>query len=66
MMKTYQNTFESLGDPLPTEAESAREYAKGFLPCFVEDGETKKPGRWYRIDAQVGYTRTGWTNELMS
>jgi len=38
MMKTYQNTFESLGDPLPTEAESAREYAKGFLPCFVEDG----------------------------
>jgi hypothetical protein len=56
-MKTYQNTFESLGDPVPISMESAREYAKEFLPMFVLD-EDKTPGRWYRIDAQVGYTRT--------
>lgn len=58
-MKTYQNTFESLGDQVPCEAESAREYAKAFLPMFVEDS----PGK-YRIDAQYGHTRTGWAKEI--
>src|SRR5271165_296166 len=62
-MKTYQNTFESLGDPVPTRMKSAREYAKEFLPMFTLDPD-KKPGRWYRIDAQVGYTRTGSSKEL--
>jgi hypothetical protein len=62
-MKTYQNTFETLGDPAPMEAESAREYAKGYLPMFVLE-EDKQPGGWYRIDAQVGYTRTGWIKEI--
>jgi hypothetical protein len=60
-MKTYQNAFESLGDPIPTKMGSPRQYAMDLLPMFVEDEETKKPGRWYRIDAQV---RTGSAKEL--
>jgi hypothetical protein len=43
--------------------KSAREYAKEFLTMFTLDPD-KKPGRWYRIDAQVGYTRTGSSKEL--
>jgi hypothetical protein len=33
------------------------------LPLFVLD-QDKQPGRWYRIDAQVGPTRTGSSREL--
>ena len=51
-MKTYRNTFESLGDPVPTAMESRREYAKEFLPMFMLDPD-KQPGRWYRIDAHA-------------
>src|SRR5437899_1052923 len=62
-MKTYRNTFESLGNPVPIVMESAREYAKALLPLFVLD-QDKQPGRWYRIDALVGSARTGSSREL--
>jgi len=55
----FENAFESLGDPSPKQAESAREYARGFLPMFVEDS----PGQ-YRIDALIGHTRIGSATEL--
>jgi hypothetical protein len=63
-MKTYENTFQTLGDLAPMEAESARQYAKGYLPMFVLE-EDKQPDNWYRIEnARVGYTRTGWIKEI--
>jgi hypothetical protein len=55
-MKTYQNTFETLGEPLPAQAESAREYARAFLPCFVLDEDSNR----YRIDQpknRLGYAK---------
>jgi hypothetical protein len=62
-MKTYRNTFQLLGDPVPIAMESAREYAKALLPLFVLD-QGKEPGRWYRIDAQAGSARTASSREL--
>jgi|SRR5271166_6438939 len=47
-MKTFCNTFETFGDPSPAPAESAREYARGYLGLFTFDIDMG-PGRQYRI-----------------
>jgi hypothetical protein len=59
----YQNTFDILGDPAPHEAASAREYAREFLPMFVQDEDVSRPGTWYRIDDWAPMT-TGHTREI--
>jgi len=62
-MKTYQNTFETFGDPSPAQAESPREYAKGYLEMFTIDPDMG-PGRQYRIDADALELNTGFTTEI--
>jgi hypothetical protein len=57
--RTYQNTFESLGDPAPAKMESVREYARELLPMFDPD----KPG-YYRIDPQPPEARVGSVREI--
>src|SRR5271166_2635896 len=44
MNKTFKNTFETLGDPAPAMMESARDYARGYLPMFNIDPDMG-PGR---------------------
>ena|SRR5208282_125835 len=63
MNKTFKNTFETLGDPAPAVMESARAYARGYLPIFNIDPDMG-PGRQYRIDANPLEQKTGFTREI--
>jgi|GEM_PF-6594877 len=62
-MKTFCNTFETFGDPSPAPAESAREYARGYLGLFTLDLDMG-PGRQYRIEGDPFKLNTGFTTEI--
>src|SRR5208283_3695273 len=70
-MKTFCNTFETFGDPSPAPAESAREYARGYLGLFTLDLDMG-PGRQYRIEGPAPdgpwedpfKLNTGFTTEI--
>ena len=57
-MKTYQNTFETLGEPFPAKAESAEDYAEAYRETLGANADG-----FVRVDKPLDRP-TGYAHEI--